>query len=208
MELTRRQMLRASLGALAATSCGYVVATPTPATPKTKLQLHAMYADVPLFTRMATCNACKHTVPLAKLPHVRIVGVNLPKASRAIVLVSGSRCANCSMRAWEHSLAADHVMPLAIPISTVSMYTLHDEPTGGTRTLRFHPRDVERHVDPLSRNAWWHWKGTPDLRSAAWRADKYTLEHLPFDMLVAVLCGTTLLLTGPLRAFYALGPAV
>lgn len=217
MELTRRQILRASLGALAAGACGLAAASPVPPTPsvksKGKLQLHAVYADVPEFRRMAQCCSCGHRVPLETMPQARIVCVDVPKPgnpSRARVVVAGSRCDNCDQAAWTKAMTADYVIPLVIPFDKVPLkwYYLDDEIIDGKRLLRFLPHELERREADakFSPFAGWYWKAPADLRLAACRGDKHVMRHMPYDMLVAAFRGETLKLPRVSRVFYGYGP--
>lgn len=206
MELTRRQMLRASLGALAATSCGYAVATPTSAAPKTKLQLHAVHIEVPQFVRFAECTLCGKRRAMHELHAIQPVGWKrdavdkLPSGpvtaelGELRLLVRSSTCRGC--------IEQPDINKALEAYATPSCYWLIDRQFPGTKTLRLHPDEVTPLFDPLTQLRQWRWQGTSDMFWQLWQGNKYMLQRMSQEMMQAVMCTRPLLLQKPVRLFY------
>jgi hypothetical protein len=195
MELTRRQMLRASLGALAAGSCSYAVATPTPVVPKNKLQLHAVDIEVPLFERRAICTRCDNDVLLASLSCINPIGFRYgadahPETS---LLVRGPTCRGCIHQPDIHKALEAYC--------ATSTYWVYDKVLPGTQWLKLHADELTVLFDPLTQTRRFRWKGT-DSFWQLWRGDKYLMQRLPYDMMRAAMCSRTLMITAPNRSYY------
>ncbi len=187
MEISRRQLLRNTLAALAAAPLVPLLPVAASVQPRRR-ELHRIVLEVPAFTRMLECMHCHQRQTLQTLGWWRPSGIS--DADR--ILVRAPECSCFLVHRLGLALYHDYVEPIKIPVEPRwSLYVVHDVPSEGVPPTRITVRapSATRLFDPLTQETYVVINPSPALGSGCWEGHRGNWMSLPHELLVAALRG-------------------